>query len=630
MTAEEFDGTYTMWLESVHPDDRERMEQIYRDAIAGTGSFDTSFRITRYVDGEAREIRACAHVQRDAADNPVRVVGVNWDVTAERIAKDELVRARDEAQRFAKEASAATQAKTEFLANMSHEIRTPLNGVIGMSGLLLGTDLTPEQSEFVETIHSSGDALLGLINDILDYSKIESGHLELEQHPFDLRDCVETALDVLSARASEKNIDLVYWIEEDVPAALTGDITRLRQVIVNLLGNAVKFTEHGEVFLHIRQVGKPTPGASRLHFAVHDTGIGIPPDRMDRLFKTFSQVDASTTRQFGGTGLGLAISKRIVNLMGGRIWVESTLGKGSIFQFEIEMPPAQAAPIAKPYLNGRVPALTGRRVLIVDDNATNCRILGLQTESWGLVPCIVSSGAEALALLAKGEPFDMGIIDMQMPHMDGYQLAAEVRKTRSAGRFPLLMLTSLGQGRPPAELGIAACVSKPIKPAALFKLIGDTMPGPQEKRVTTVEGKPVSEALGVLHPLTILLAEDNPVNQRVALLMLKRLGYTADVAGNGLEAIQALERKNYDLLLTDLQMPEMDGLQASAEICRRWGPESRPRIVAMTANAATSDRDQCFAAGMDDFISKPVRLDDLRGAIERTLEKRKVEVKLSA
>jgi PAS domain S-box-containing protein len=629
LAAEEFDGTLEMWLDSVHEEDRARIREAFKDAVSGAQAFDTTFRIT-HRDGTRRDIRACAHVQRDAADNPIRVVGVNWDITAERLAQTEILRARDEAQRFAQEAHAATQAKTEFLANMSHEIRTPLNGVIGMSGLLLGTELTPEQTEFAETIRSSGDSLLGLINDILDYSKIESGRLDLEQSAFDLRDCVETALDVLSARASEKNIDLVYWIEEDVPAAIAGDITRLRQVIVNLLGNAVKFTEKGEVFLEIRKLEQVTAGRARLHFAVHDTGIGIPADRMDRLFKTFSQVDASTTRQFGGTGLGLAISKRLVGLMGGRIWVESTPGKGSTFQFEIEVSPAEAPPTAtaKPYLNGRVPELTGRRVLIVDDNATNRRILCLQTAAWGLVPCSVASGNEALTLLRQNEPFDLAILDMQMPHMDGHQLAAEIRRSRTPEKLPLLMLTSLGQARAPAELGIAACMSKPIKPSALFNLIVDALPGNKEAR-TNGAAKNVGENLGTQNPLTILLAEDNPVNQRVALLMLKRLGYTADVAGNGLEAIAALERQSYDLLLTDLQMPEMDGLQATEEICRRWPVGERPRIVAMTANAATSDRDQCFAVGMNDFISKPVRLDDLRGAIERTLDKRAGITKVS-
>jgi PAS domain S-box-containing protein len=640
---DEFNGDYATWIGCVHPDDRARMEQVFHEAVTGGMVFDTSFRIIRR-DGARRFIRACAHVQRDAAENPFRIVGINWDVTAEHESQSEIVRARDEAeklnlqlkealsraQRFAEEASAATVAKSEFLANMSHEIRTPLNGVIGMGGLLLGTELSPEQREFAETIRSSGDTLLALINDILDYTKIESGRLELEQNPFDLRECVESALDVLSARAAEKNIDLVYWIEEDVPAAFSGDITRLRQVIVNLLGNAVKFTERGEVFLYVRLVDAMIAGATRLHFAVRDTGIGIPPDRMDRLFKTFSQVDASTTRQYGGTGLGLAISKRIVDLMCGRIWVESSVGKGSTFQFEVEMPAAPEAAITRPHLRGPVPALEGKDLLIVDDNATNARILALQTVAWGLIPHVTSSGAEALELLARGEKFDLGILDMQMPRMDGHQLAAEIRRTHDQARLPLLLLTSLGNSRAPAALGFTACVSKPIKPALLFNLIGDALAGQQDRRRAANEPKNPVETLGARHPLSILMAEDNLVNQRVALLMLKRLGYTADVANNGLEAIQALERKDYDLLLTDLQMPEMDGIQAAQEILRKWPEEKRPCIIAMTANASVADREQCFAVGMSDFISKPVRLEDLRGAIEKMISARTGAAKKSA
>jgi PAS domain S-box-containing protein len=621
----DFDGSFRGWRERLHPDDSARVEQEHRDAVEGRKPFNTSYRI-RLPNGEEREIRAQAHVQRNPAGRATRMVGVNWDVTAERRAQGEIVRARDQAEtlnhqleaalgesrRLAQEAAAATVAKSEFLANMSHEIRTPLNAIIGMSGLLLGTDLAKEQREFAETIRTSGDSLLALLNDILDYSKIESGRLDLEQRPFDLRDCVESALDVLAARAAEKKIDLLYAIDSGVPEAITADDTRLRQVLVNLVSNAVKFTARGEVFLSVTVASK-TIDHARVRFAVHDSGIGIPADRMERLFKTFSQVDASTTRQYGGTGLGLAICKRIVELLGGRIWVESTAGKGSVFYFEIEAPIAVAD--AKLFLAGRSPALAGRRVLIVDDNATTCRIFCQQSVGWGLVPRAASSGAEALAVLEKEGAFDLALVDVELPDMNGPELVTAIRQQRSAAQLPVVMLTWPGRTRMADELGIAGYISKPIKLGALFDLLVERLHGRQAAR-PAVSSQHVN--LAEQHPLAILLAEDNPVNQRVATLMLQRLGYRADVASNGREAVEAVARQHYDLVLMDVQMPEMDGIQATQEICARYPANARPRIVAMTANASTVDREQCFAAGMHDFLSKPVRAADLRKALEAT------------
>jgi len=649
-----FDGAFRSWIERIHEGDIARVERELREAKEGRKPFNTSFRI-RHPEGE-REIRACAHVQRNPAGRAVRMVGVNWDVTTEKRAQAEVIHARDQAenlnrqleaalshtQRLAEEAAAATVAKSEFLANMSHEIRTPLNAVLGMSGLLLGTPLTQEQREFCETIRSSGDALLGLINDILDYSKIESGMLDLERRPFDLRECVESAIDVLASRAAEKKIDLLCAIQAGAPEAVVGDITRLRQVIVNLLSNAVKFTERGEVFLSVRAVHEPrgeqgtgsreqeteprgaacsllpapcsraSEASVRLVFAVHDSGIGIPADRMHRLFKTFSQVDASTTRQYGGTGLGLAITKRIVEMMGGQIRVESTAGKGSVFSFEIDAPAAAAEP--KPFASGRSPALAGRRLLIVDDNATSCRTLCQQAVAWGLTPRAVASGADALGVLAR-EQFDLVLADLEMPEMSGAELAAQIRRDHATTRLPIAMLMSPGCPRPAAELAIAGVVSKPVKAAALYDSLVAILHG----RVAAPTPAATADALlGEKHPLSILLAEDNPVNQRVATLMLQRLGYRADVVGNGREALEAVARQNYDLILMDVQMPEMDGIQATREICTRWPAASRPRIVAMTANASTTDREQCLAAGMSEFLSKPVRATELRRALEET------------
>ncbi len=618
----EFEGTYRAFRERVHPKDIARVEQESRDAKEGKRPFNTSYRIIR-ADGEEREIRACAHVQRNPAGRAIRMVGVNWDVTAERRAQGEIVRARDEAEhlnrqlgealaranQLAEEAGAATVAKSEFLANMSHEIRTPLNAVLGMSGLLLSTHLSQEQRELAETIRSSGDGLLGLLNDILDYSKIESGRLDLEQRPFDLRDCVESALDVLSGRAAEKKIDLLCAIEADVPETITGDDTRLRQVLVNLLSNAVKFTSNGEVVLSVSSVGRDG-SEMRLRFAVHDSGIGIPEERMDRLFKTFSQVDASTTRQYGGTGLGLAICKRLVDLMGGRIWVESAVGKGSVFYFDILAQVSTA--IETPFVtqNGAFPR---RRVLIVDDNLTSGRVLSQLCIRWGLTPRAVASGAEALKLLQQESPFDLAVIDAEMPGMSGSQLVEAIRRERSSATLPIAMLTRPGSERVPEQLAVAGFISKPVKAGALFEMLGELLQG----RAVAHPVAPVNDASAAEeHPLRILLAEDNPVNQRVAILMLQRLGYRADTAANGREALEAVARQAYDLVLMDVQMPDMDGLQATRQMCSKFPPGFRPRIVAMTANASTSDREQCFAAGMDDFLTKPVRMADLQRALQ--------------
>jgi PAS domain S-box-containing protein len=624
----DFGGTCATWLALVHPEDRDRLGEMLAADQTQLDAFDLSFRIIR-PDGAERELRARARVRRDATGRVHRVVGVNWDITDERRAQAEIAHARDEAERLntelkatvsraeilAKEADAATRAKSEFLANMSHEIRTPLNAIIGMSGLLLDAKPTGDVREFAETIRTSGDALLGLLNDILDYSKIESGHLELEHVAFDLRECIESSIDVLATRAAEKKIDLLYWIDVDAPPSILGDVTRLRQIVVNLLSNAVKFTAQGEVFVNIGVVAYLPDGSARLNVAVRDSGIGIPADRMDRLFKSFSQVDASTTKHYGGTGLGLAICKRLVELMGGRIWVESIPGNGSTFAFEIVVEPA---PMAEPSPAGNGPTdVDNRRALIVDDNATNRRILCLQLGSWGLLPTGVATGAEALARIGRGEPFDVAIFDLQMPGMDGHQLTAKIRELRTAAQLPVIMLTSLGRAAAAPELGIAAHLSKPVKPATLFNLLVEVFHGRKVPRTTSVDPGSAGELLAQSHPLTILIAEDNAVNQRVAKLMLQRLGYEADFAADGREAVKAVEKKTYDLILMDMQMPELDGPGATREICALL-PKSRPRIVAMTASASSTDRDLCLAAGMDDFVTKPVRLQDLRKTLLAT------------
>ncbi|WP_200267799.1 hybrid sensor histidine kinase/response regulator [Luteolibacter pohnpeiensis] len=526
------------------------------------------------------------------------------------LARIEIQEAKERAEKAAKEAEEANRAKSTFLAVMSHEIRTPMNGVIGMSALLRETNLNPQQLDYLQTIENSGDALLTLINDILDYSKIEAGKIELELTQVDVRSCVEEALDLFVSHAAARNIELVCSIASDVPACVSGDVTRIRQVLVNLIGNAVKFTEKGEVVVSV--TCDPADSKDRLMFSVRDTGIGIPEDRRERLFQSFSQVDSSTTRLYGGTGLGLVICRRLVELMGGEIAVKSKVGEGSEFIFSVIAPAMQGV---RPRVSlDPEPCLMGHRLLVIDDNSVNREILSGLAQAWGVEVTVASSADEALAAMENGS-FEIALVDWNMPFKSGGDFAREVRKRYPDSPMKLVLLSSTSPSFAEIANLFDARLLKPVKALALHNIMVALVGGNAAGGNSSVAESGFDEKLGQVCPLRILLAEDNAVNQKVALSVLKSLGYRADLAANGVEVLSATELISYDVILMDMQMPEMDGLGATREL-RRRSPDAPLWIIALTAAAMREDQDKALAAGMNDYLAKPFRIPDLANALK--------------